>query len=345
MCGAKRDEGHDWEGCKCSRCGWTRNEQHKWVGCKCTGCDKTRDEGHVWGGCWCSVCGKKWRDQEHNWDGCGCTNCKQKRDEGHRWEGCKCCKCGRTRDEDHTWQGCRCSRCDKHRDEDHVWSGCLCSVCGKTRDEGHNWYRCKCQRCRKTRDEEHDWSANCEECAQCAKTRDEKHEWADGKCSRCKADREDLAKRKVMAQDLLSSDQTTREGALVAALRFAGTGNRRGIDALASAIRQRAGDRSVELPRNFRARASVFGPLTAGRPKDYQAHEGILGIARRNAICQEAERVGELMPRLRVDDSAEIRSLLNDIREVGGDGQVHDFQLVGTYWQANVDLRKFLYSD
>lgn len=115
--------------CKCERCKATR---HEWDGCICKnpGCKETRDEGHAWNGCKCTKCGTT-RNEGHTWDGCKCATCGKTRDEAHAWDGCKCTKCGKTKDESHKWEGCRCTTCGKTRDSEHLERQGVCQVCGK----------------------------------------------------------------------------------------------------------------------------------------------------------------------------------------------------------------------
>jgi len=95
MCGKKRDNPHEWRGCKCAHCEETRDEDHEWSGCNCTVCGETRDEDHDWSiNCEeCACCGKR-RDRPHEWKGCKCTHCEETRNEGHEWDVFKCTCCG-----------------------------------------------------------------------------------------------------------------------------------------------------------------------------------------------------------------------------------------------------------
>jgi len=152
---------HEWSGCRCW-CGKTRDEGHNWNGCKCCWCGKTRDEFHRW-------------DQDCEW----CGVCDQRRFLAHGWTGCKCDKCGKTRDLGHDWaEDCEgCPRCGKRRSGAHGWTGCKCDKCGKTRDEGHDWAKdcdrtsdCeKCLRCGRNRGADHEWDGY--KCTKCGKTR------------------------------------------------------------------------------------------------------------------------------------------------------------------------------
>jgi hypothetical protein len=134
-----------------------------------------------------------------------------------------------------------------------------------------------------------------------------------------------------MVLDLLSSDHTLRDGAIVAAMYLAKNLNKRGIDALGIAIREKLGDLFAELPRTH------IHVALCSESAWMKAHDSILEIARRHAICREAEDAGRIMEKLRAENmetSSSIKALLSEIRQVGGDDQVHEFQLVGTYWKA-----------
>ena len=154
-CGSMRDEGQDWskDPQLCAICGitwdelpaWERhknrnrnpcNNGHTFDGCKCSQCGKIE---HAWDGCRCSKCGKT-RDEDHAWVGCECSKCGKTRDEGHVFINCQCYTCGKT---NHMWDGCRCSKCGKI---EHAWIGCQCSKCGKIE---HAWHGGKCANCGK----------------------------------------------------------------------------------------------------------------------------------------------------------------------------------------------------
>lgn len=98
LCGATRDEGHDFGiGCKCARCGAIHEDRHRWRGCECADCGKVRDEGHDWSrDCGrCRICGAT-RRAEHDW----CNDCRT------------CAKCGKTRAKMHVWHDGRCRNCE-----------------------------------------------------------------------------------------------------------------------------------------------------------------------------------------------------------------------------------------
>jgi hypothetical protein len=65
-----------------------------------------------------------------------------------------------------------------------------------------------------------------------------------------------------------------------------------------------------------------------------EAYSLILDIAKRRAICKEAMQVMGALEGMSLGDSTAVKSFLGVLQEVGGDEQVHEFQLVGTYWQA-----------
>lgn len=129
-----------------------------------------------------------------------------------------------------------------------------------------------------------------------------------------------------LVRDLLSPIRSTREEALVAARAMANAGNRKGVDALAKAIRVKAGDPAIEL----------YEPGYVLRAADEcaRAYGRIMDIASRRAICKEASQVAALMAMLDIRDSVAVRSLLSELRQAGGDDQAHEFQLVGTHQQA-----------
>jgi len=134
--------GHKWNGCKCEKCG--KERPHEWRGrCKCSICGAVRDEGHDYReylGYKCISCGK---ECQHEWENCKCKICGKRRplqDEGHNWNGCKCKYCVATRDVGHSWNGCKCSVCGKTRDEGHSLNDCGdCIICGETIQDNHKW--------------------------------------------------------------------------------------------------------------------------------------------------------------------------------------------------------------
>jgi len=130
----------------------------------------------------------------------------------------------------------------------------------------------------------------------------------------------------MLVTDLMSSDRSTREGALVAARQMANKGVRLGVDALEIAIRRKAGSESIEF--HTPGIAAIDG-AEFGKVRDT-----VLGIARRGTICRQAKQVGSLMAWLDLRGGDGVRALLADIRQAGGEEQVHQFQLVGTHLQA-----------
>ncbi len=140
------------------------------------------------------------------------------------------------------------------------------------------------------------------------------------------AARYDGSPRDSLVDDLLSSDRRTRETALLSARAMANKGDRKGLDALAKAIRVKAGDPRIEL----------HEPGFALRSADEyaRARTTLVTIARRRSICKEAKTVGQLMGMIDLQDGTAVRALLSALREAGGDDQVLEFQLVGTHLQA-----------
>ena len=136
---------------------------------------------------------------------------------------------------------------------------------------------------------------------------------------------EEKAALNSLLSDLLSPDRTTREQALVGARELANRGVHRGIDALEIAIRRKAGT-AVEfhVPGLALIEGAVF----------FKSRETLLGIAKRGAICREARLVGSLMSSLFLNSGDEVRRMLSDIRDAGGEEQVLQFQLIGTHLQA-----------
>ena len=115
---------------------------HKWNdSCTCKICGAKRDDHHNWNGCTCTVCGEK-RDEEHDWDECVCRICNKKREASapeHDWDGCICKKCGLvlwSGSDKHDWNGCTCKKCGTVRKEGHELDGCVCTICG---EEVHDW--------------------------------------------------------------------------------------------------------------------------------------------------------------------------------------------------------------
>jgi hypothetical protein len=129
-----------------------------------------------------------------------------------------------------------------------------------------------------------------------------------------------------LVRDLMSSDSSTRDGALVATRQLANSGNRRGVDALEEAIRRKAGTNSVEFHTPGIAVFEFSDLLTA--------RKSLLEIACRHAICREAKKVGSLLSKIDMQSSESVRALLTDLRRIGGEDQAHQFQLVGTHMQA-----------
>ncbi len=128
-----------------------------------------------------------------------------------------------------------------------------------------------------------------------------------------------------LLSDLLSADRATREQALVGARDLGNRGIRRGIDALEIAIRRKAGT-AVEF--------HVPGLALIEGADFIKSRETLLGIAKRGAICREARLVGPLMSTLSLHSSDEVRRMLSEIRDAGGEEQVLQFQLIGTHLQA-----------
>ncbi len=63
-CHAKRNEGHEWNGCVCCNCPATRDEEHDWsIPCTCQKCNMTREDEHVVVNHVCQVCNKEF----HEW--------------------------------------------------------------------------------------------------------------------------------------------------------------------------------------------------------------------------------------------------------------------------------------
>jgi hypothetical protein len=136
-----------------------------------------------------------------------------------------------------------------------------------------------------------------------------------------------------LVNDLMSDDRSTREGALVAARQLANSGNRSGVDALEEAIRRKAGTASVEFHTPGIAIFNFNDLLTA--------RETLLDIASRQAICKEAKQVGSLLSKIDIQSADSVRALLADLRRVGGEDQVLEFQLVGTHMQAVAGYKHF----
>jgi hypothetical protein len=130
----------------------------------------------------------------------------------------------------------------------------------------------------------------------------------------------------ILVTDLLSSERSRREAALVAARQMANNGVRRAIDALETAIRQKAGCDSVEF--------HTPGLAVMSGEEMLKVRDTVLQIARRGTICREAKQVGRLISWLGLQGGDQVRTFLAEIRQVGGEEQVHQFQLVGTHLQA-----------
>ena len=129
-----------------------------------------------------------------------------------------------------------------------------------------------------------------------------------------------------LVKELLSSDSSIRDGALVAARQMANRGNQGGVNALEEAIRRKAGTNSVEFHKPG-ITVFEFSELV-------NARESLLEIASRHAICKEAKKVGSLMSKIDIQSPESVRALLTDLRRIGGEDQSLQFQLVGTHMQA-----------
>jgi len=129
----------------------------------------------------------------------------------------------------------------------------------------------------------------------------------------------------ALVRGLLAQDRPTREKAIVEARGLANNGKRQAVDALEIAIRRKAGQ-AVEF--------HIPGLALIPAEQLVTARQSVLDIAKRGEICKEAKSVGSLMSSLSISNPNEVRSLLAEITKVGGEEQVHQFQLVGTHLQA-----------
>jgi hypothetical protein len=134
----------------------------------------------------------------------------------------------------------------------------------------------------------------------------------------------------TLVSSLLSQDRATRDGALLAARAMANSGNRRGVEALEAAIRRKAGG-TVEL--------HSPGIASAMFEDAANARTTLVEIASRKAICKEAKKAGSLLAWIDLQNGENVRALLTDLRRVGGEDQVIEFQLIGTHLQAVAGLK------
>lgn len=134
----------------------------------------------------------------------------------------------------------------------------------------------------------------------------------------------------ALVRGLLAQDRPTRERALVEVRGLANNGKRQAVDALEIAIRRKAGQ-AVEF--------HMPGLALIPAEQLVTARQSVLDIARRGEICKEAKLVGSLMSSISMSNADEVRNLLAEISKIGGEEQVHQFQLVGTHLQAVAGLK------
>ena len=143
-------------------------------------------------------------------------------------------------------------------------------------------------------------------------------------------------RQEQLANRLLSDRQGTREAALVEALQLSEQGNHLGLRALEHAIRTRNGNSACHL----------YEPGLAVRQSGELANakETVLELAAQRAICRQAYDAGRAICMLGtlglLDSPDDVRVLLGEIERAGGEGQLIEFQLVGTHTQAFAKLGK-----